>query len=127
MVLAHLVFNVSSLEEGKKFYEAALAPLGYKECIKFEGIAIGYGDKGKPEFWIHVAKPGEHTKGFHVAFAVDSREVVHQFYKAALKAGAKDNGAPGLREHYAPGYYAAFIYDLDGNNVEVVTFAGEKS
>ncbi|KAF8999278.1 glyoxalase/bleomycin resistance protein/dioxygenase [Cyathus striatus] len=126
MVLSHLGFNVSSLEEGKKFYAAVLAPLGYKECVNIEGIAIGYGDKGAPDFWIHVAKPGEHTKGLHVALAADSRAVVHQFYEAALKAGAKDNGAPGLREHYAPGYYAAFVYDLDGNNIEVVTFAGEK-
>ncbi|KAF8987899.1 Glyoxalase/Bleomycin resistance protein/Dihydroxybiphenyl dioxygenase [Cyathus striatus] len=125
MVLSHVAFQVSSFEESRKFYSAALAALGYTEQRHYESRAAGFGINNAPDFWIANGN-GQPSKGVHVAFAVESRDVVHKFHEAALKAGGKDNGAPGLREHYAPGYYAAFVHDLDGNNIEVVTFAGEK-
>ena len=82
------------------------------------GTACGYGKDGKPFFWFgDKEKVG---KGFHIAFAVDKRKLVDAFYKAALAAGGKDNGAPGLRPHYHSNYYGAFVHDPDGHNVEVV-------
>jgi len=120
MVLHHVHFVVSSLSEAKKFYLAALAPLGYKEIYAVEGVVAGLGANGAPDLWLGPVKGVDSpTKGLHLAFTAESREVVDQFYEAALKAGAKDNGAPGVRS-YIPGYYAAYVLDLDGNNIEVV-------
>ena len=85
------------------------------------GAAAGFGAEGKPFFWIST---GDHPKGaLHVAFAAASRAVVDEFYKAAIAAGGRDNGAPGLRPHYHANYYGAFVFDPDGNNVEAVCHA----
>ncbi|TFK32244.1 glyoxalase/bleomycin resistance protein/dioxygenase [Crucibulum laeve] len=121
MVLNHVQFVVSSLLESKKFYLAALAPLGYEEYYAVEGVVVGLRANGVPDLWLGAVKGPDDspTKGLHLAFAGESRDVVDQFYEAALKAGAKDNGAPGVR-NYIPGYYAAYVLDLDGNNIEVM-------
>ncbi|KAF8882162.1 glyoxalase/bleomycin resistance protein/dioxygenase [Gymnopilus junonius] len=120
MPFHHIQLVVSSEKEAKKFYVAALAPLGYTDVHSVEGVFSGLGVNGKPDFFLRGPKDGESpSKGVHIAFAAENREQVHQFYDAALKAGAKDNGGPGERDYF-PGYYAAFVRDLDGNNVEVV-------
>ncbi|KAF8957591.1 glyoxalase/bleomycin resistance protein/dioxygenase [Flammula alnicola] len=121
MVLHHVQFVSSSLSEAKKFYLAALAPLGYEQFYEVEGTVVGLGVKGVPDFWLRNVKGPDDppTKGLHLAFKAESREVVDKFYEAALKAGAKDNGPPGVRD-YVPGYYAAFVLDIEGNNIEVM-------
>jgi len=143
MVLHHTLFTVASITASKTFYLSALAPLGYKVIKNFGDKQIGLGVNGKPDLWLKDAgKDGSPVKGVHLAFAAESREVVDNFYQAALyvisslveeltlnmsltiffidrKAGAKDNGPPGER-NYVPGYYAAFVLDPDGNNIEVV-------
>lgn len=116
-MIDHLGLNVVDLMVSRKFYEEALAPLGYRTVLAFPQ-AVGLGEAGKPDFWIVTREP-VHT-GVHVAFACARRDVVDQFYRAALKAGGKDNGAPGIRAHYHANYYGAFVLDPDGNNVEAV-------
>jgi catechol 2,3-dioxygenase-like lactoylglutathione lyase family enzyme len=124
-MLDHVGFAVADAERSKRFYEAALAPLGITlimsvtpEQTESGGTAHGFGSDGKPYFWFgDNERVGE---GTHVAFAVDTRAEVDAFYKAALAAGGKDNGAPGLRPHYHPDYYAAFVHDPDGMNIEAV-------
>jgi catechol 2,3-dioxygenase-like lactoylglutathione lyase family enzyme len=115
-MIDHIGLAVSDYQKSKKFYEKALKPLNYELIREFENVG-GFGENKKPDFWI---AQGEKNNVLHVAFACDNREMVDQFYKAALEAGGKDNGAPGLREHYHPGYYGAFIIDPDGNNIEAV-------
>jgi catechol 2,3-dioxygenase-like lactoylglutathione lyase family enzyme len=123
--LDHVSVNVSSYAKSKAFYEKALAPLGIAPLMEF-GTACGFGRDGKPDFWIgegaaKFQKP-EHLKvitPIHVSFAARSRAEVDAFHKAALAAGGKDNGAPGLRD-YHPNYYGAFIVDPDGHNIEAV-------
>ncbi|KAF9459241.1 glyoxalase [Collybia nuda] len=126
MPIHHVGLVVPDLEEGKAFFLAALAPLGYKEFHSFPGLAVGLGISAtQADFWLSAGKSPEGgpnkppSEGLHFAFRAESREVVDQFHEAALKAGGKDNGAPGLRQ-YAPGYYAAFVHDAKGNNIEVV-------
>jgi catechol 2,3-dioxygenase-like lactoylglutathione lyase family enzyme len=99
-----------------KFYEAALAPLGWTKLMEFAGSA-GFGGAGKPVLWIG----GGDGSALHLALAAPSRAAVDAFHKAALGAGAKDNGEPGLRPEYHPNYYAAFVIDPDGNNLEAVS------
>ena len=122
-MIAHACIIVGNYESGKAFYEAALAPLGYKLTMDHpEWKAGGYNDGKNTDFWISQ-KEGV-TTGFqsHVAFEAKSQAEVEAFYDAALQAGGKDNGAPGYRKEYWPGYYAAFVHDADGNNVEAVWF-----
>jgi len=116
MPLDHLGLHVSDLARSKAFYAEALGPLGYEVIMEFEGVA-GFGAKGKPDFWI---SEGDAQTGLHVAFASPDRETVDAFHVAALAAGGKDNGEPGLRPHYHEHYYGAFVHDPDGNNVEAV-------
>jgi catechol 2,3-dioxygenase-like lactoylglutathione lyase family enzyme len=120
----HIGFTVGDGQASKAFYDKALAPLGLTVLTTIptpNGPVYGYG-KDRPVFWF--ASDGLPTKNsLHVAFSVETRAEVQAFYDAALAAGGKDNGGPGLREHYSPGYYAAFVYDPDGNNIEAVTFA----
>ena len=112
----HIGLRVKNLEAAKKLYAAMLAPLGHVPGSSGEGYA-GFGPKGAPALWLHGTKNGG---GAHVALCAKSAKEVDQFHAAGLKAGAKDNGAPGLRTDYAPNYYAAFLLDPDGNNVEAV-------
>jgi catechol 2,3-dioxygenase-like lactoylglutathione lyase family enzyme len=120
----HTSLSVSDFAAAKAFYTAALSPLGIgvqMEVSKAAGSdfdAAGFGTKGKPFFWL--AGGGKQTPHVHIAFAAGNRAEVDAFYKAAIAAGGKDNGAPGLRAHYHPTYYGAFVLDADGNNVEAV-------
>ncbi|ATY31446.1 VOC family protein [Sphingomonas psychrotolerans] len=123
-MIDHVGFAISDLAKSSAFYAAALAPLGIAELMRVTpeqtgaGTAIGYGKDGKPFFWI-----GDEERvgaGTHIAFAVDSRAEVDAFYAAALAAGGTDNGGPGIRAHYHPNYYAAFVRDPDGQNIEAV-------
>jgi catechol 2,3-dioxygenase-like lactoylglutathione lyase family enzyme len=116
MALDHIGLAVADIAKSKSFYQKALAPLGYEIVMDF-GEAVGLGQPGKPDFWI--AK-GKAAAASHVAFAASKRAVVTAFYDAAIAAGGRDNGAPGLRPQYHPNYYGAFIIDPDGNNVEAV-------
>jgi catechol 2,3-dioxygenase-like lactoylglutathione lyase family enzyme len=121
MIIDHIGVAVSDYEQSKRFFCQALAPLGIELVTEVEGWA-GLGRGGKPEFWF-----GMHTQpqqAMHLAFAAENREQVRAFYTAALAAGGKDNGAPGIREIYHPNYYAAFVIGPDGHNVEAVTHTG---
>jgi catechol 2,3-dioxygenase-like lactoylglutathione lyase family enzyme len=116
-MIDHLGLAVSDLAASRAFYDAALAPLGY-QCILVFDDAVGFGVPPKPDFWLSAGEPGMPT--LHVAFGADSRAVVDAFYRAAIDAGGRDNGAPGLRAHYHPNYYGAFVLDPDGHNIEAV-------
>lgn len=119
-MIAHAALTVSNYEKAKEFYRKTLAPIGYEFTDDHpEWKAGGYKEGGNTSFWIGEKEP---AGGGHVAFEVKSKEEVEAFYKAALEVGAKDNGAPGYRKEYWPGYYAAFVHDIDGNNVEAVWF-----
>jgi catechol 2,3-dioxygenase-like lactoylglutathione lyase family enzyme len=118
MPIDHVTATVSDFETGKRFYEAALKPLGYQLQMEFGGSVAGFGpEDAMPDFWIGN-EPGRGAS--HIAFAAPDRAAVDAFYEAAMSAGGKDNGAPGLREHYHENYYAAYVHDADGNNVEAV-------
>jgi catechol 2,3-dioxygenase-like lactoylglutathione lyase family enzyme len=116
-MIDHMGLAVSSLSRSRSFYEAALAPLGYAVVMEFDG-AVGMGVPPKPDFWLSEGDPG--MPALHVAFRADARPLVDAFYRAALAAGGRDNGAPGLRAHYHPNYYGAFVLDPDGHNIEAV-------
>lgn len=118
-MIAHTSVGVSDYKTSRDLYTKMLSPLGYVLAMDLEEFkAGGYAHNGTRDFWI-----GESDKaisGVHVAFAAESKEQVEAFYNAALEAGATDNGGPGYRTDYSPAYYAAFIHDLDGNNIEAV-------
>jgi len=116
-MIDHIGIGVRDLTRSIAFYERALAPLGYTLIMKFEDKAAGFGIGGKPDFWIGVGAP---TDRVHVAFRAKGRADVRTFYDAALAAGGKDNGPPGVRAHYHPDYYGAFVLDPDGHNIEAV-------
>jgi catechol 2,3-dioxygenase-like lactoylglutathione lyase family enzyme len=119
----HVGLNVRDFAASRAFYEGALAPLGYHVVMDFpEWKAAGFGTDDKPTLWLSQREP--YGTGTHVAFTCDERATVDAFYEAALGAGGKDNGAPGIREQYTPTYYAAFVHDPDGNNVEAVCHRG---
>jgi catechol 2,3-dioxygenase-like lactoylglutathione lyase family enzyme len=117
-MIDHAGFGVSDYDRSKAFYSQALAPLGIELLLEPMGAAAGFGKDGKPFFWIEATRPVAHE--VHVAFAVDSRELVDAFHAAALEAGGTDNGAPGVREIYHPTYYGGYVLDPDGNNIEAV-------
>ena len=116
----HVGLRVKDLESASRLYEAMLSPLGYMPGSR-DATYAGFGPEGRPALWLHL--DAERTRGAHVALTAPSREAVQRFHAAGLKAGARDNGAPGLRVDYAPNYYAAFLLDADGNNVEAVCMA----
>lgn len=129
-MLDHVGLSVSDYPKSKTFYDAVMPSIG-ASCIMavtaaetggtYEGA--GYGSAGKPSFWIGS---GDRSKGqVHIAFTAPDRAAVDAFYAAAMAAGAKDNGGPGLRPHYHPNYYAAFVLDPDGHNIEAVCHAPE--
>jgi catechol 2,3-dioxygenase-like lactoylglutathione lyase family enzyme len=121
-VFDHVGLNVTSYEVSRAFYEQALAPLGWRVVMSFdEWKAAGFGAFDKPDFWISEREP--YGTGTHVAFVAPDRATVDTFHAAALAAGGRDNGEPGVREMYHPTYYAAFVLDVDGNNVEAVCHA----
>lgn len=122
-MIDHISITVSKLHESAKFYEAALEPLGLTKLLTREG-AVGFG-KQYPEFWLNLrsdAAPVGSGTGNHIALRARSEEAVKAFHKAALAEGGKSAGAPGPRQGEMTTYYGAFIFDLDGNKIEVVTF-----
>lgn len=128
-MLDHLGATVSDIVRSRRFYDAALAPLGITVIMEVTpeqtggDTQLGYGSGGKPYLWIGTG--GAATGRMHVAFAVSTRAEVDAFHAAALAAGGRDNGAPGIRPHYHPNYYGAFVLDPDGLNVEAVCHAPE--
>jgi catechol 2,3-dioxygenase-like lactoylglutathione lyase family enzyme len=116
-MIDHVTAKVEDVEQGKAFYSRALAPLGYSLQMELPGAA-GFGTgEGVPDFWIGS---NEERGATHIAFSAKDRVAVDAFYDAAIAAGGKDNGAPGLRPHYHENYYAAFVHDAAGNNIEAV-------
>lgn len=124
-MIDHIGFGVADYERGKAFYTQVLRTLGAVLVMEAApeqtegGVrACGFGRDGHPAFWI--GSDGKTAPALHAAFTAESREAVDRFHQAALAAGATDNGAPGLRPHYHANYYAAFVRDPDGHNIEAV-------
>ncbi|WP_433692720.1 VOC family protein [Herbaspirillum seropedicae] len=123
-MIDHTGVTVSDFEKSKAFYLAALAPIGYTLVMELPASVTGhtdvagFGEHGKPDFWISRGTPNQPP--VHVAFRAETRAPVDAFYAAALAAGGRDNGGPGIRAHYHPHYYGAFALDPDGHNIEVV-------
>jgi len=116
-MLDHIALGVTNLAQSKAFFLKALRPLGVE--IAMEGpYGVGMGQNKKPSLWLFETQ--EHPAHLHLAFSAENREQVDEFYKAAMAAGGKDNGAPGLRPHYHPNYYGGFVIGPDGHNVEAV-------
>ena len=132
-MLDHLGFSVSDYAASRDFYRQALAPLGYSVVMEvtremsgdYEGC--GFGPPGRPQFWVGNGGGDPQAGGMHIAFVAKSRTEVDAFHAAAIAAGGQDNGAPGLRPHYHPDYYGAFVIDINGHNIEAVCHAPEAS
>lgn len=121
-MIAHTTLIVSDYRRAKVFYTQALAPLGYRNMES--GESAGFNDGKNTDFWI---TQGTTITPLHLAFEAKSRTEVEAFYDAALVAGGTDNGKPGYRTDYWPGYYAAFVCDPDGHNIEAVWYDYEKA
>ena len=126
-MIDHTGIKVRDFDKAKAFYDAAFAPLGATLMMMVPpvhtgGVKVGGYGRDKPDFWL---SEGDHADTIHVAFTARSRAEVDAFYKAALAAGGRDNGAPGPRPHYHANYYGAFVFDPDGNNVEAVCHSPE--
>jgi catechol 2,3-dioxygenase-like lactoylglutathione lyase family enzyme len=128
-MIDHTGLQVSNPEGSRHFYERALAALGYAMLVEVpkeftQGKAVlGFGVPAKPDFWISEGTPN--SPRIHIAFRAETRKQVDDFYRAALAAGGKDNGAPGPRAHYHKDYYGAFVLDPDGHNIEAVCHLAE--
>ena len=120
VVIDHVTIGVSDLERSAEFYRRVLATLGFRDFGPWEEgePEVAFGTEGADDFAISLAYPT--GAPIHVAFAAERRQQVDAFHAAALKAGATDNGRPGFRPEYSEGYYAAFVLDPDGNNIEAV-------
>jgi catechol 2,3-dioxygenase-like lactoylglutathione lyase family enzyme len=116
-MIAHTGLMVRDFAAARRFYERALAPLGYTAKME-HGESAGFNDGKNTDFWIGRGE----VHPMHVAFEAKSKDEVEAFYRAALAAGGRDNGGPGYRRDYWPGYYAAFIHDPDGHNIEAVWY-----
>lgn len=123
-MIAHVGITVSDIEKSKKFYIAALKPVGY-EMIREYGVtptrpaaSAGFGEPPRADLWIYQGAPRDTTT--HIAFQVNQRALVDAFYEAAMAAGGRDNGKPGPRPQYSANYYGAFVLDPDGYNIEAV-------
>jgi catechol 2,3-dioxygenase-like lactoylglutathione lyase family enzyme len=125
-MIDHMTILVSDYRRSIAFYLAALKPLGYAMTMELDDVTYpelpsaffaGLGVKGKPDLWL---RPSSVVAPTHVAFRAETRAIVDEFYRAALAAGGKENGAPGVRASYHPNYYAAFVLDPDGYNIEAV-------
>ena len=120
-IVDHVNIPVADLDRARRFYEAVLAPLGYRPIAQ-DGRAFGF---GQSHWNFGVVETPPPFPGLHLAFAAASRRGVDEFFAVALRAGARSNGEPGLRDLYHPGYYAAFVLDPDGHNIEAVFRGGE--
>lgn len=120
-MLDHVTLGVSDVGRSRTFYDKTLAVIGIDRLYAEGDTFAGYGAGKKAFFWIGLKTVP--ITGVHVAFAVNSRDLVDRFHAAAIAAGGGDNGAPGLRPHYHPNYYGAFILDPDGHNIEAVCHA----
>lgn len=123
-MINHVSIGSTDLAKARKFYDAVLKPLGYT-CLSKDDTSAGYGE-GEIGFWILKSeqRTAQHPeKGLHLCFDAPTRKSVDAFYKAALAAGGKDNGKPGIRESYSPSYYAAFVIDPEGHHIEA--YCGE--
>jgi catechol 2,3-dioxygenase-like lactoylglutathione lyase family enzyme len=116
----HVGLKVQDLARGIAFYKAALGALGHELCDSGDDYA-GFGPQGKPALWLHANADGA-GRGAHVALRAPNRAAVERFHAQGLAAGGRDNGAPGLRPDYSASYYAAFLLDPDGHNIEAVCF-----
>jgi len=128
-MIDHISFSVKNYRESRKFYDETLICLGIECLMVFETEehqVAGYGSKGKPFFWIgkdinpNTQEFVGKTRGFHIAFQASSIKTIHNWYQKCLKFGGKDNGAPGPRPEYHPGYYAGFVVDPNGYRLEAV-------
>ncbi|HMQ57299.1 MAG TPA: VOC family protein [Rhizobiaceae bacterium] len=122
-MIDHTGLSVSDFDRARAFYDAALAPLGITFMMQVPpeytgGVKVGGYGRERPQFWLHEG--AAQTPPVHMAFTAQTRADVNAFYHAAIAAGGADNGAPGLRPHYHPNYYGAFVRDGDGNNIEAV-------
>lgn len=129
LIIDHTTISVENINRAKEFYISALAPLGIEKVgessAELNGVlaSIGFGIGRKGSLWI--VKKGRQTPATHICFRAPSRKSVQEFYDAALSVGGKDNGAPGIRSKYHPEYYAAFVLDPEGHNIEAVCFEKE--
>lgn len=128
-MIDHTGIVVSDFAKSKAFYQQALASIGYAllmeipESVNGRTDVAGFGEPPKPDFWVIKGTPNKPP--IHIAFRVVNRAMVDAFYKGAIAAGATDNGAPGIRSHYHPNYYGAFVLDPDGHNIEAVCHESE--
>lgn len=127
-MIDHLGISVADFDASKAFYDKVMAPLGASLLMMVPpehtgGVKLGGYGRDRPTFWLHEG--AEIGPGRHIAFSARSRAEVDAFHAAAVAAGGRDNGAPGLRPHYHPDYYGAFVFDPDGNNIEAVCHAPE--
>jgi catechol 2,3-dioxygenase-like lactoylglutathione lyase family enzyme len=121
-MIAHTTLSISDYPKSKRFYSVVLATLGYRNNMEY-GESAGFNDGKNTDFWISKESSVVPT---HLAFQAGSRQQVEAFHKTALAAGGQDNGGPGYRD-YSPGYYAAFVLDPDGNNIEAVWYDDSKT
>jgi catechol 2,3-dioxygenase-like lactoylglutathione lyase family enzyme len=119
-MIDHFTLTVSDLARSRAFYGQVLAPLGYRELMTFEQF-VGFGDARKPYFWLKQGAIA--SQPMHIAFQAKDRKAVDAFHAAALAAGARDDGAPGIRAIYHPHYYGAFVIDAEGHPIEAVCHA----
>ena len=128
-MIDHTGLVASDFEKAKEFYSKTLSAIGYARLLEFPASVTGHTDVAgfgappKPDFWVSRGSPNQPR--MHVAFRVETRAQVDAFFKAGIAAGGRDNGPPGLRPHYHPHYYGAFILDPDGHNIEAVCHAPE--
>jgi catechol 2,3-dioxygenase-like lactoylglutathione lyase family enzyme len=122
-MIAHTSIPISDYPKAKDFYTKVLATLGYTQNMEYDEAA-GFNDGKNTDFWVGTNEKG--VVPLHIAFTAKSKAEVENFYKTALAEGAEDNGAPGYRKDYWPGYYAAFFHDADGHNVEAVFYDHEE-
>lgn len=120
-MIDHIILEVSDLAASMRFYEVALAPLGYRTAMEIDGMA-SYGVEGMPDFWIRSGKPSGPVE---LAFAGPDRRAVEEFHSAAVSAGGQGNCEPETRPQFHDNYYAASVFDPDGNNIEAVCHQAE--
>lgn len=123
-MIDHVIIGVTDVSAAKEFYQAALKPLGYSIGFGGDWGAGFKSGEGALDFWIRTEEKA--ITPVHIAFQVEDRALVGAFYEAAIAAGGKDNGEPGLRPHYHETYYAAFVLDADGHNIEAVCHKPER-